>query len=107
MESDPTRIGPPATSSTPRTFTSGSPIARPNTEALAQPHRRLAFHSGDQRTDRADEQPDQAGQARRLQLHVLPEVPNQGAALRGQAELAATSDDHTPLKSEELQSDSL
>ena len=48
----------------------------------------------------AVEQPDQAGEARRLRLHELPQLPDPVTALRRQAQLGAARDDHTPLKSE-------
>jgi hypothetical protein len=100
--SDPTRIGPPATSSTPRTFTSGSPIARPNTGALAQPD--VAWHSTQVTNGPTEPMNNLIKRVKRVAFSFTSFRKFQIGVLlyAGKPKLVATSDDHTPLKSEEL-----
>ncbi len=62
--------------------------------------RRLAHRSRHQRSHRSSQQLDQAGQAGRLRLHVVPQLPDPVTALRREARLGSARHDQTPLKSE-------
>ncbi len=77
------------------------PLARPHADPLAPPDRRLAPGPRQQRTHRGGQQLDQAGEACRLRLHVLPELPDPLTALRRQAQLGSAGNGHSPLISEE------
>ena len=67
---------------------------------LEAPDRRLAHRPRQQRADRGGQQLDQAGEACRLRVHVVPELPDPVAALRRQAQLGPTRHHHTPVISE-------
>ena len=77
------------------------PLARTHADPLEAPDRRLAPGPRQQRTHRGGQQPDQAGEARGLRVHVVPELPDPLTALRRQAQLGPAGHGHTPLKSEE------
>jgi hypothetical protein len=51
-------------------------------------------------SDTTGQQSDQAGEARRLRVHQLPELPDPVTALRREAQLGPARDGHTPVKSE-------
>ena len=77
-----------------------SQVARADAHPLEAPDRRLAYRPCEQRTHGGGQQPDQAGEACRLRVHVVPELPNQVTALRRQAQLGAALDGQTPVISE-------
>ena len=95
-------LGDPARPRSPgRRLPDRGPLPRPHADALEEGDRRLARRPCHQRTHRGGQQPHQAGEARRLRLHVLPELPDPVTALRRQAQLGPAGDGHSPLKSEE------
>ena len=76
------------------------PIEARSFGRMAPSDRGLAPGSCQQRTDRGGQQPDQVGEARRVRLHVFPELPDPLTALRRQAQLGPARHHHTPLRSE-------
>ena len=50
-------------------------------------------------SDTTGQQSDQAGEARRLRVHQLPELPDPVTALRREAQLGPARDGHTSVKS--------
>lgn len=72
----------------------------PHHRHVAPPDRRVAPGAREQRADRSREQPDQAGQARRVRVPPLRPLPDTRPALRRQTQLASTRHGHTPLKRE-------
>jgi|SRR5581483_596648 len=56
-------------------------LARPHDHPMADADRGVASSPVHERADRGSQQPDQAGQADRVRVHPLPELPRQGTAL--------------------------
>ena len=70
---------------------------------MEAPDRRLARRPGEQRTHRGGQQLDQAGEACRLRVHLVPELPDPVTALRREAQLGSAQNDQTGGHSENRQ----
>jgi transposase len=79
---DRTRPGPPG-----QRLPDRGPLTRPNVPPVEEGDRRLAHRPRHERTHRSRQQLDQAGQACRLRVHVVPELPDPFTALRREAQL--------------------
>ena len=75
----------------------GGPKTRTHDEELVRQDRQLPPGPGVQRAHRGAQQPDQAHQAHRLRVPQLRELPDPGAALCRQAELACAGLDRRPV----------
>jgi transposase len=71
--------------------------ARPDHQGLVRQDLQLPPGPGVQRPHRGAQQPGEAHQADRLRVQELPELPDPGPALRGQAELAGPQIDRRPM----------
>ena len=76
------------------------PKTRTDSQGLVRKDRQLPPGPGLQRPHRSAQQPDQAHQTDRLRLPQLRELPDPGAALRRQAELACAGLDRRPVRSQ-------